>query len=622
MVEEKSEKIKQIFDSIPDEILVMDNDMKILEANETFLRNNGLKIENVRGRLCYEVEQKIRGTCKVEVEDCPFFKVMERKVSCSQVRKHLDEDGNVRYAAIVGAPVIDSNGEIVAMMEMTRDITHRILLEEELKATELRIQQFMEMAPISTYVKDLKGRYVEVNPATCELLGRTKNEIIGKSDREILPRMAAELMCKEDKDVLQSKKAVRFETVLEMRGRRVFFSTVKYPVLDPEGNVTAVCGLSEDITAQKTAEIELKRTSEYLQNIMDNSPVLIITTDMEGNIVSFNRGSEEALGYTAGEITGRKINVIYEKPEERETMLRRVKSEGSIRDHQTHLLKKDKSSLFVSVTLSQLKDSSGNMIGTVGMAKDISHRKALMDQIMQSERQAAVGRLASGVAHEINNPLAMISEIAGYLDDLASGGPGAEGADLMKELREGLPKILEHVKKGRSITHRLLSFARKSEVHVESADVNACLEEIMPFLEKEAGLSRISLHREYEKDLARIAIEEIQLQEIFINLVKNSIQSLSSEGGGKVWISTSSKSGKVSISVRDNGPGIAEEVRDRLFDPFVTTKPPGQGTGLGLSICYGIVKRYDGEIRVESEKGKGAEFEVIFPALKSSGRED
>jgi len=533
--------------------------------------------------------------------------------------KHPDEDGNVRYAAIVGAPVIDSNGEIVAMMEMTRDITHRILLEEELKATELRIQQFMEMAPISTYVKNREGKYMEVNPATCELLGRTKKEIIGKSDREILPRRAAELMCKGDRDVLQSKKAVRFESVLEMRGRRIFFSTVKYPVLDPEGNVTAVCGLSEDITAQKTAEIELKRTGEYLQNIMDNSPVLIITTDMEGNVVSFNRGSEEALGYTADETIGRKVNFIYENPEERETMLRRVKSEGSIRDHQTHLLKKDGSRLFVSVTLSQLKDSSGNMIGTVGMAKDISHRNALMDQIMQSERQAAVGRLASGVAHEINNPLAMIGEIAGYLDDLVSGGPGAEQADLMEELKEGLPKILEHVKKGRSITHRLLSFARKSEAHVESADVNACLEEIVPFLEKEAGLSSISLKKEYEKKLPRIAIEEIQLQEIFINLVKNSIQALSSGDGGKVWISTSLKNSKVSISVRDNGPGIAEEVRDRLFDPFVTTKPPGKGTGLGLSICYGIVKRYDGEIRVESEKGKGAEFEVIFPALKSSG---
>jgi two-component system NtrC family sensor kinase len=276
-------------------------------------------------------------------------------------------------------------------------------------------------------------------------------------------------------------------------------------------------------------------------------------------------------------------------------------------------MRKDGTLLPVSITLSQLKDAEGRMIGTVGMSKDISRRKTLMGQMLQSERMAAVGRLASGVAHEINNPLAVIGEIAGFLGSLTEEGAKTDEAELHRELVEGLPKILKQVTRVRDITKRLLTFARKTEARVDIADVNVSLDEVLPFIEKEAELAQATIHREYQEDLPRVPVDEMQLQEVFINLITNALHAVAKKGGGNVWLTTRAEGGKVIVAVKDDGPGIDESIRDRLFEPFVTTKTVGEGTGLGLSICYGIVKRYDGEIRVYSQPGEGATFTVILP---------
>jgi len=619
-VEIERERIARILDSIPDEILVVDTDMKIQDANSSFLNNNALQIDEVRGKQCYDVDSGVRGECRVAVEDCPFFMVMKQGRPNSLVRKNFDAQGQAHYTSIVGAPWRDKFGKVVGMLEITRDITHRVRLEEVLQDTEIRLQRFMDMAPQVTSVKDLNGRYIDVNRSARALFGKPESEILGRTDRELFSPKVAEKLMKGDREAWRKRDAVSFDMELEIGGRKVYLSTVKFPIMDKGGNPSAVCGIAKDITAQKEAEIQLRVTREYLQNIIDNSPVLIITANLEGKIASFNRAAEESLGYEADEVIGMPAESFYVDPTVREGLIARITRGDTIRDYTTELKRHDGSPLPVSLSMSQLEDSSGRMIGTVGMCKDISHRKALMGQIMQAERLAAVGRLASGVAHEINNPLAIISEIAGYLNELVEAGPDTCSADLLAELLDGLPKIIKHVKRGRVITRRLLSFARKSEARVKVADVNACLEEILPFLEKEARLASVKIHSDYQPDLPRVAIEEMQLQEIFINLITNAFHALADRDEGNVWLTTREVEGKVVASVRDDGPGVDDSVRDRLFDPFVTTKPTGLGTGLGLSICYGIVKRHDGEIRVLSEPGEGATFMVILPAHSPSRR--
>ncbi len=612
-VEAERERITMLFDSIPDEIVVVDSDMVIQHVNASFLRNNGTTLKDVRGRNCYDVEQAVRGECQVAMKNCPFFQVHETRSTVSIVRKHFDRDGRLRYAALVAAPVLDAHGEISGVIEMTRDITHRIRLEEELKATEVKFRQFMEMAPIATYVKNRAGVYVEANPATCQLLRLEKGDILGRTDREILPREAARVMRLNDEVVLKDGRSVIFDARLTLDEDRIFLSTTKFPIMDPDGRVTAVCGLSSNVTHQKEVEAALQHTREYLQNILDNSPTNIITTDLGGNIVTFNRGSEISLGRRAADVKGKPIATLFKDQAQSGLLLRRVRQECTVRGIETSLLKSDGSELPVALRLSQLSDNSGRMIGMVWMARDISRRKGLMNQIIQSERLAAVGRLAAGVAHEINNPLAVIGETVGYLQDL-SGGKIPGGRELLlEELDDAIETVSAQVERCRSITHRLLGFARKSKVRVDVTDVAQAFDEILPFLRKRAQLANICIHREYGESVPGVRMDEIQLEEILINLITNSLQAMSKRGYGNIWLRSEMEQGKVVLTVRDDGPGISAQVRDRLFDPFVSTKSPGQGTGLGLSICYGIVKQHDGEIRVESETGKGAAFHVVLP---------
>ena len=613
-VEAERERIAEILDSIPDEIVVVDSDMLIKDANSSFLQNNNCSIDDIRGLNCYEVEQGIRGECQVAVGNCPFFSVVKDGRPTSLVRKHFGKSGETRYASIVGAPLRDREGRITGMIELIRDITDRIRLEETLATREVHLRQFMEQAPLATYAKNHAGQYTDVNPAACALFGKRKEELLGKTDLELFSRKTAEKLREGEQEVWQKHGSVSMETELVIDGRRIFLSTVKFPILDNEGNPTALCGLSQDVTAQKQAEQALRQTREYLQDILDNSPVIIITTDTNDNIASFNRGAERSLGYAADEVIGKPITMLYRDPTKREEFLRLVRSGKSVQDYSFELVCKDDTLLPISLTLSQLRDSSGRTIGTVGMSKDISHRKALMAQILQSERMAAVGRLASGVAHEINNPLAIISEITGFLSELAEEDSDAGRTELMRELKEALPKIGTQIKRGRDITHRLLQFARKTEMSIEYADVNTALKEILPFLEKECRLAGITIHRDCQPDLPKVAVDETQLQEVLMNLTKNAIDALTDKGGGNIWLETRVEDGKVVISVRDDGPGIDDAIRDRLFDPFASTKSIKQGTGLGLSICYAIVKRFDGEIRVFSEPDRGASFKVFLPA--------
>jgi len=618
-VETERERIAQILDSIPYEICVVDTELAVQHVNATFLKHHGIRPEDVRGSSYYDVcEDGGRSECET-VQISSAKEVLNTKAARSLVRKCFDAKGETRYFATEFEPLLNPDGSLRGMIVMTRDISHRILLEEDLKAAEVQLKRFMELAPLATYVKDRQGQYIEVNRATCSLLGREKSEIIGKTDEELLPIAAAKVMQTGDQDVLRFQERVSFDAEVLLGGKPVFLSTVKYPVLDTGGNASAVAGLSKDITAQRKTEAELIRTRAYLQNILDNAPMMVVTTDLDGRVVSFNRHAEASYGYKAVDILGKPVSMLFGSPEEWEPLSRRVEQGGTVQEHETTPLRKDGRPMVIAVTLAPLKDNDGNMIGTVALSRDISQRKALMDQVIQSERLASIGRLAAGVAHEINNPMAVIAEIAGYLEDLLAEGPPVKSRRLDRELQEGLPKITAQIRRCRSITSRLLSFARKRETPTEVADVNNSLDDILPFLAKEARLAGVEIHRRFNIDIPLVRIEDLQLEEILINLIKNAIHSMRPRTYGNIWLFATEKDGKVILTVKDDGPGIDKNVMDRLFDPFVTTKPIGQGTGLGLSICYGIVKHHGGEILVESEPGEGTSFRVILPVHHQAG---
>jgi signal transduction histidine kinase len=231
-----------------------------------------------------------------------------------------------------------------------------------------------------------------------------------------------------------------------------------------------------------------------------------------------------------------------------------------------------------------------------------------MHKVEYSNKLASLGRLAAGVAHEINNPLAIVNEKTGLLKDLVTL---QEDIPRREKLLGLIDSVLQSVERCKRITHRLLGFAKQRDVQHEQIDVPSLFKEVVGFLGKEAEYRNIHITVEGEEDVPTIESDRGQLQQVFLNLLNNAVSAV--KDGGRISIAIGvGNSKRVSICVADDGVGISEENRKRLFEPFFTTRE-GSGTGLGLSITYGIVQKLGGEISVESEVGKGTRFTVLLP---------
>jgi two-component system NtrC family sensor kinase len=233
---------------------------------------------------------------------------------------------------------------------------------------------------------------------------------------------------------------------------------------------------------------------------------------------------------------------------------------------------------------------------------------SMLQEAEHTDKLASIGRLAAGVGHEINNPLAIINQKTGLAEDLMLLSPDFEH----KETISGCLKVIDQsVERCKAITHRLLGFARRSSVQSENVQVNDVIKEVMQFLENSMLHSRIRLELKLEEDLPPILSDHLQLQQIFLNITNNAIDSISKDG--LVTIMTHLVAGEVRVVIQDNGSGIASDVLPHIFEPFFTTKETGKGTGLGLSITYGLVKKLGGDITVRSHVGQGTAFTITLP---------
>lgn len=232
----------------------------------------------------------------------------------------------------------------------------------------------------------------------------------------------------------------------------------------------------------------------------------------------------------------------------------------------------------------------------------------MLQEAEHTDKLASVGRLAAGVGHEINNPLAIINQKTGLAEDLILMSPGFEHK---KDIQDCLTSINNSVDRCKAITHRLLGFARRSTVCSELLQVNDVIEEVIQFLENSMMHSRIQLVLQLQKDLPPINSDHLQLQQIFLNIINNAIDAIGKDG--EVSIISHLVAGEVRVVIQDNGPGIESDTLPHIFEPFYTTKETGKGTGLGLSITYGLIKKLGGDITVRSHVGKGTAFTLTLP---------
>lgn len=235
----------------------------------------------------------------------------------------------------------------------------------------------------------------------------------------------------------------------------------------------------------------------------------------------------------------------------------------------------------------------------------------LDERLIQSQKLAAIGQLSAGIAHEINNPLAIIRQEAEWMQLLLTKEEIA-GPQEREELKGSLRQIVQQVDRCTEIVRNLLDFARKREPVIQAVDVNRTVEDMTMLVEKEARYHNITIVREYDQNLPAIYSDAPQLRQVFLNLLTNAAHAIGQDG--TITITTSRQgNGSVHVMIRDTGCGIPPEDLEKIFDPFFTTKAEGKGTGLGLSICHGIIQRLGGEIGVQSTVGRGATFTIVLP---------
>jgi two-component system NtrC family sensor kinase len=252
----------------------------------------------------------------------------------------------------------------------------------------------------------------------------------------------------------------------------------------------------------------------------------------------------------------------------------------------------------------------------MGKEKAIRKKDIMSQQVIETGKLASVGELAAGIAHEINNPVAIMIEEAGWIEDLLED-EDLSGSNNEKELYRALTQIKTQGKRCKEITHKLLSFARKTDSRVVEVSISNLLDEITYLSSQRAKYSNVEIKTKFEENLPPVPASETEMQQVFLNLVNNALDAMGKDGG-IITLEAKHIDSNIVVTVSDNGMGIAEANLARIFDPFYTTKPVGKGTGLGLSICFGIIKKMGGDIHVSSTKGEGTSFEIRLPIKQTS----
>jgi PAS domain S-box-containing protein len=361
-------------------------------------------------------------------------------------------------------------------------------------------------------------------------------------------------------------------------------------------------------------EFEILRAHDFLRSVLQHSHDMIFVTDVHGFLVSFNKGGEQALGYSQEEIVGRLLKDLAQDPQNLLKLLEDSRSQSSAVSMDFSFLHKQGYPVYFNISLIDLKNADGKSIGTVGICHDITRWKRLEEDLIRVDRLAEMGRIAAGVAHEINNPLAVINQAAGWGSVVAKDAKGLTPED-REELEKVFEDIIKQTKRCRDRTKQVLGFARDSEPTRKEIDIHELLKETVAFLDPELKYKQIEILYQFTEGPLILQSDPKQLEQVFVNLLTNATYAIKEKGEGKgqITLRTSASDTDAEIQVSDTGTGMDEEVRAKIFDLFFTTKPAGKGTGLGLPICHNIVKKLGGEMTCESRIGEGTTFTIRIP---------
>ncbi|MCX8082025.1 MAG: transporter substrate-binding domain-containing protein [bacterium] len=369
-------------------------------------------------------------------------------------------------------------------------------------------------------------------------------------------------------------------------------------------------------TKQLNRDIEtIRRSEERYLHLFEEAKDIIFTATTEGKILDINPSGIQTFGYTSKEevLNGFIEKEIYWNPEDRLKILSLLEKDGFIKDYEVEMQKKDGEKLIVRLSATAVKDSKEKFNSYRVIARDVTEQKRLGQQLIQTEKMAALGELISGVAHEINNPL---TAMIGFAELILTTNEKID-----EEMRQDIKKIYEAAMRVYRITTGLLRFSRKEKPVKKEIKINKLIEEVLEIKEYHLRVKNIKVNKLLQDDIPSISIDENQIEQVFLNIINNAEYAMTQQEKDRVLtIRTSIWNNYLKIEFIDTGPGIPNDIIKRIFDPFFTTKPKDKGTGLGLSVSYGIIKEHGGEIYAENGKEGGAIFTVLLPLRERNGK--
>ena len=514
---------------------------------------------------------------------------------------------------------LDNQDGTISKLSICRDISMRKSREQKLRAKEEDYQNLFEHVGCGVFISSKEGKFLNANQALLDMLGYDNKDEFLQID------LATDLWVRpEDRK--------RFRNLIEKEGRvidhevefkRKDGSTI--PVLltghvryDQQGNIIGYEGLNQDISRRKAMEKQIIEAYDFLNKIVQSSPNAIMAADMDGNIIIWNPAAQDLLGYTVAEVVGKmNIKKVYPEGTAREVMaMLRSDDHGGVGKLNTYpmvYVRRDKKIIEGTLSAAIIYNSEGKEIASVGSFVDLRDRldmerelRRIQEQLLQSEKLAAMGRLTSQIAHELNNPL---YGIMNTLELLKTEIPP------QNKRRKILEMALSEITRLSDLLRNMLSFSKPDQEAKTRVDINTIIQEILLLSTKQLQENNISISTDLAEGMGEIKASKNQLRQVFLNLIKNAQDAM--PDGGSIYFTTRSNQERVRIEVRDTGSGIREEHINRIFDSFFTTKASVKGVGLGLSVCYGFIKDHGGDIRVESEPDSGTTFTVTLPLVPS-----
>ena len=505
---------------------------------------------------------------------------------------------------------------------IVRDITGRKEVEASLRESEEKYRNILESMEEGYFEVDLAGNFTFFNDAVCIMSGYPRDELKGMNNRGYTSPETARTMFQVFNGIYRTGRPATmmdYEMIRKDGTKRTLELSASLR-RDAAGEPVGFRGLIRDVTERKRSEEALRESEEKYRTVLEANPDPVVVCDKECRVVYFNPAFTRVFGWTLEERLGKEMDdfVPEENQAEMNAMMARLLAGESLSGIESRRYSKSGQVLPVSVSGTVYRDRDGNPVGSIINLRDISEQRKLQSQLQHAQKMEAVGTLAGGIAHDFNN---LLQAVQGYAELLLRG----KAADNPESA--GLQKIINAAKRGGELTRQLLTFSRKVESKKRPVDLNCEFQEVRRLLER--TLPRmIGIELRLAHDLNTVNADPVQLGQVLMNLAVNSKDAMPQ--GGRLLIETDNvtldaefckthlgaKPGRyIMLGVSDTGHGMDGKTIAHIFEPFYTTKGPGQGTGLGLAMVYGIVKDHDGYITCHSAPAVGTSFKVYLPVI-------